>query len=52
MPLEPLDQLHPELARAEIRMCESPGLAKLGLCTVYFLREFYCTEGDCDYHGT
>jgi hypothetical protein len=48
MPLEPLDQICPDIARAEMRICDSPGLAKLGLCDTYFLREFYCTEQDCD----
>jgi hypothetical protein len=32
----------------EVRVCETPGLASLGLPTKYFLREFYCTETGCD----
>ena len=46
--LEPFDQLYPAVARAEMRVCESFGLAGLGLSTVHFLREFYCPEPDCD----
>ena len=48
MPLEPFDQLYPEIARLEMRVCESPGLAELNLHKAYLLREFYCTEPDCD----
>jgi hypothetical protein len=48
MPLEPFDQLCPEIAGAETRICEAPGLLKLGLPRDYFLREFYCTESGCD----
>jgi len=37
-----------DTAMAEVRVCEAPGLAALGLPTEYFLREFYCTESGCD----
>ncbi len=48
MPLEPFDVLCHETALAEMRVCEAPGLASLGLPTRYFLREWYCTESGCD----
>jgi hypothetical protein len=48
MPLEPFDQLYPDVARAEMRVCDTPGFAEIGLSTLHFLREFYCTDSDCD----
>ncbi|MGD0262985.1 MAG: hypothetical protein ABSD29_24740 [Verrucomicrobiota bacterium] len=48
MPLEPFDLICRDIAMAEMRVCEAPGLASLGLPTRYFLREFYCTESGCD----
>ena len=48
MPLEPFDRICHDIARAELRVCEAPGLASLSLPTQYFLREFYCTESGCD----
>ena len=48
MALEPFDVICPEIARAEMRVCETPGAAHLGLATKYFLREFYCTDAGCD----
>jgi hypothetical protein len=48
MPLEPFDVVCPEVADVEMRVCEAPGLATLGLPTKYLLREFYCTESGCD----
>ncbi len=37
-----------DAAMAEMRVCETPGLASLRLPTRYFLREWYCTESGCD----
>jgi hypothetical protein len=48
MPLEPFDIICHDIAMTEVRVCETPGLASLGLPTKYFLREFYCTESGCD----
>jgi hypothetical protein len=48
MPLEPFDLICHDVAMAEVRVCETPGLASLGLPTKYFLREYYCTESGCD----
>jgi predicted aminopeptidase len=48
MPLEPFDLICHDISLAEMRVCEAPGLASLGLPIKYFLREFYCTESDCD----
>lgn len=48
MPLEPFDVLYPEVAKVETRVCETPDFAEIGLSTLHFLREFYCTEQDCD----
>jgi len=48
MPLEPFDIICHDIAMNEVRVCETPGLASLGLPTAYFLREFYCTESGCD----
>ena len=48
MPLEPFDLVCHDVAMAEVRVCETPGLASLGLPTKHFLREFYCTESGCD----
>jgi len=48
MPLEPFDQVCNDIAMAEMRVCETPGLASLGLATKHLLREFYCTESGCD----
>ena len=48
MPLEPFDQIFPEIARAEMRMCEVPGPGLGVPGGKYILREFYCTEEACD----
>jgi hypothetical protein len=48
MPLEPFDLICHDVAMAELRVCETPGLARLGLRTKHFLREYYCTESGCD----
>ncbi len=48
MPLEPFDLICHDVAMAEMRVCETPGLASLGLPTRHLLREFYCTESGCD----
>jgi hypothetical protein len=48
MPLEPFDQICPEIARAEMRVCTVP-TSGLGVpAGEYFLREFYCNESGCD----
>ncbi len=47
MPLEPFDQVCPEIASSETRICvipEHPGVPP----GKYLLREFYCTEPGCD----
>ena len=48
MPLQAFDQICPDIARAEMRMCDVP----VGLPGVpggaYFLREYYCNELGCD----
>ncbi len=48
MPLEPFDLICHDTAMAELRVCEAPGFAALGLPTEYFLREYYCTDAGCD----
>jgi len=48
MPLEPFDLICHDVAMAEVRVCETPDLASLGLPTKNFLREFYCTDSGCD----
>ncbi len=48
MPLQPFDQICPEIGSKEMRLCTVP-TTKLGVpAGEYFLREFYCTEPDCD----
>ena len=48
MPLEPFDRICPDIARAELHVCDAkePGLGVP--LDSYFLREFYCTESGCD----
>ena len=48
MPMEPFDELHRVIALSEMRVCEAPHLLERALPTKYFLREWYCTEPDCD----
>lgn len=48
MPMEAFDQICPDIARAELRVCEvkEPGLGVP--MDSYVLREFYCTDSGCD----
>ena len=49
MPLEAFDQICPEIARAETHVCTVPEPGLPGVPPgPYLLREFYCTEPDCD----
>lgn len=46
--MEPFDEICPEIARAELRVCSVPAAEPGAPAEEYFLREFYCTEEGCD----
>src|SRR5947199_6626200 len=49
MPLEAFDWICPDIARAETQVCTVPPPGLPGVRPgAYVLREFYCTEPDCD----
>ncbi len=48
MPLEPFDKFFRDVAQAEPRLCKVNTPEFAVPCGPYLLREFYCTEMDCD----
>jgi len=48
MPLQPFDQICPEIACKELRVCTVPATETGAPVGDYFLREFYCNELGCD----